>query len=192
MKSKSVVIIFLAISFMVSCKKEADVKQVWSLGNHWKGSQAYGKVHALRNGEPWEASGIASQDDTDPECAISFGTFDQIDSVQREDVSFSYLPYRVGFYKVSQGGWTTINNALAWVKVANRYALQYDDLVSTVFYPDTTKNNWIRIESIDSTQKIIKGKFDVTYKLSHAGEEKTNYPREVHFSEGVFEVTVRQ
>ncbi len=190
MKSTSVIIILLAITLVFSCKKEEKVEPVWPLGNYWKGSQTYGKVQALRNGEVWEASGIASHHDPDPECTISFGTFDQIDNVQREGISFSYLPYMVGLYKVSQGEWITINGALTWVKVANQYSLQYDDLVSTVFYPDTTKNNWVRIESIDSIQ--IKGKFDVTYRISPQGEANTNYSPEVHFSEGVFEVNVHQ
>ncbi len=192
MKSTSVFIIFLAITLIFSCKKEEKVEPVWPLGNYWKGSQPYGKVQALRNGEVWEGSGIASHHDPDAECTILFGTFDQIDTVQREDISFSYLPYMVGLYKVSQGEWIDIKGTLKWVKVANLYSLVYDDLVSTVFYPDTTKNNWIRIESIDSTQKIIKGKFDVTYRISPQGEANTNYPREVHFSEGVFEVNVHQ
>lgn len=190
MKLISVTILSWAILLVSSCKKEEKVESVWSLGNYWKGSQAYGKVHAFRNGEVWEASGIASHIASDPECTISFGTFDQIDNVQREDISFSYLPYRVGLYKVSQGEWITIKNSLTWVKVANRYALQYDDLVSATFYPDTVNNNWIRIESIDSVQKTIKGKFDVKYRISSEGEVNTNYPREVHFSEGVFEVNV--
>jgi hypothetical protein len=191
MKSTPIIINLLLLVTIFSCKKAEKEEPVWPLGDYWKGSQTYGTVQALRNGEVWEASGIAFHDGSELECGILIGTFDPIDSVERENLSFSYVPYTPGLFEVSKGKWISVNGSLQWVKVANRYALQYDDLVNTVFYPDTTKNNWIQIESIDSIQGIIKGKFDVTYRISPSGEEKTDYPREVHFSQGSFEVRVK-
>ncbi len=183
--------ILLATALFFACKKEKKEEMYWPLGTYWKGPQTYGKVHALRNGEVWEGSGIASYLEAYPTCSISFGTFDPIDSVSTEDLSFSKVPYRVGQFVV-HNSIVVVNNPI-WVdSLSSLYALLYDDLAGPFFYVDTTKNNWILIESIDSIQKIIKGKFDVTYRIEPNGEANTKYPREVHFSEGMFEVKVHQ
>ncbi|MFN0036325.1 MAG: hypothetical protein ACKVUS_14770 [Saprospiraceae bacterium] len=184
MKTTFVTIIILAIALFFACKKEKEEKY-WPLGNNWKGPQTYGKVQALRNGEFWEASGSASQVPY-PTCGIIFRTFDPIDSVYTENLSFYRAPYTEGLFTVDHLH-LSANDSLR-----SLYVLLYDDLAGPFFHPDTTKNNWIWIESVDTVQKIIKGKFDVTYRIDPSDVGNTNYPPEVHFSEGVFEVKVHQ
>lgn len=183
--------ILLSFFLLLSCKKEKKEEAYWPLGNYWKGTQAFGKVQAFRNGELWEASGIAYKVEPYPTLSIAFGTLDPIDSVLREDLGFSRIPYRVGQFSVYHPI-LVVNNPIWKDSLSSQYALLYDDLIGPAFHPDTTKNNWIWIEAIDSVQKIIKGKFDVTYRIEPAGASGTHYPPEVHFSNGIFEVKVHQ
>ena len=187
---KTILIIVTTLSFAIffACHKE---EKYWPLGNYWKGAQSEGKVQALRNGEFWQASVFATFYDHYPACSIIFNTLDPIDSVITEELQFDKVPFKECLYPV--------NNLLQavfdpiWLdSLKSFYSKAYDDLSGPAFFPDTTKNNWILIESVDSVERIMKGKFDVTYNISADGAAGTSYPRVVHFTKGAFEVKVRQ
>ena len=188
MKTIRIIVTILSFAIFFACHKE---EKYWPLGNYWKGEQREGKVHALRNGEFWEASVFATFYDHYPACSITFNTLDPIDTVITEDLGFDKVPFKEGLYSVHHLLKPVFDPI--WVdSLRSYYSKAYDDLYGPAFFPDTTKNNWILIESVDSVERIIRGKFDVTYNISDAGAAETSYPRVVHFTKGAFEVKVRQ
>jgi hypothetical protein len=176
----------LALILLWACQK--DKEGYWPLGSNWKGLQTYGTVYALRNGEQWEGSSEANYEISRPGyCSITTGTLDPIDSVGVEALSFVRVPLKPGKYAVYA---TNLNGT--WPdSLQSLYAQIYYDLVNAVFYPDPKEDNWILVEEVDSADSRIKGRFDVTYRISKEDEISTNYPRVVHFSEGRFDAKIR-
>jgi hypothetical protein len=182
-------LVILTTIFLFACQKEDKYR---AFSNNWKGPQTYGKVSAFRDGRLWQASGVAGLSGSSGLYAITFQTFDPIDSVYTEDLSFSNVPFKVGRYDYIHHLVVVANNPIYADSLVSLYSEGYDDLFGPGFYADTTKHNWLLIESIDTIQNVIKGKFDVHYRISEDGATYSNYPLTVHFSGGEFEVKVRK
>jgi hypothetical protein len=155
-------------------------KYDWSLGDYWEGFQENGFATAERNGDDWAASGFGNIPDAGL-FNIGFSTYDRTDSVRTEGLSFNRIPFEVGkfvVYKTEPGVYDILNSG---------YYQIYDDLSNGIFKPDESKSNWIEVESVDTTQHIVRGSFDVHYRID-LRDKDTGFPRTVHFKNGRFEV----
>jgi hypothetical protein len=185
MKIRTLVLYALPILLAISaCQKE---DRYWPLSQNWKGPQPLGKVGAFRNGEFWEASCRAKQHSTSEFIDISSYTYHPLDSVIVEGVTFSKIPYKIGYYDMIKTSFQVVNYPGWNDSLSSVYFLGYDDLIGPFYSPDTTAHNWIEIESIDSVSGLIRGRFDVTYVLNPKYHE-SKYLKKVHFGLGLFEV----
>jgi len=181
---KKITFVGFSVLLIICCKKE----EYWSLGETWKGTQEYGYVNAIRNGEYWEASAIATQSDEYPAYgAINFLAYFESDSILAESFSFSHVPMKSGKFNVHN----TLGRNGQWVdSLRGGYYLVYYDVFRAKYFPDSSKTNYIWIQEIDTIGGSIRGKFDVTFRIGKDHED-TNYPRQIHFADGVFDCRFR-
>ncbi|MBL7796837.1 MAG: hypothetical protein JNJ90_10065 [Saprospiraceae bacterium] len=180
---KKIALLAVVALSIICCEKE----EVWPFFQTWKGPQNYGQVHAIRNGEIWEASASGHFFSTsDPHhCAISFTAFypDSILSVVAESFGFSNVPVAVGSYKIH------LSEVLspAWYdSLRCLYVLKHDDVVITEYRPDpNVESNRVWVDAIDTVAGTISGRFDVTL-LKDPDDTRTKFPRTIRFQNGTF------
>jgi hypothetical protein len=175
MKSKHLRLATITLLLATACHKYD-----WSLGDYWEGFQENGFATAERNGDEWKASGFGIFPDGGL-FYLGFSTYHPIDSVPTESLSFNRVPFEIGrfsVYKTEPGVYDILNSG---------YNQRYDDLPAGIFNPDESKSNWIEVESLDTAQRIVRGSFDVHYRIDPRSKD-TGFPRTVHLKNGRFEV----
>lgn len=175
MKSKHLRLATITLLLATACDKYD-----WSLGDYWEGFQENGFATAERNGDDWAASGFGNA----PNLGLfnlGFVTYERSDSLPTESLGFSNIPLIAGRFSVY------IIDTAGYANLYSLYIQGYDDYSNGSFRPDESKSNWIEVESVDTTQHIVRGSFDVHYRIDPRDKD-TGFPRTVHFKNGRFEV----
>jgi hypothetical protein len=184
-------VLFITIAaalFVIGCKKD----ETWSFGEIWKGSQEYGYVQALRNGEKWEASAIAVfREDRPKHCEINFLAYFQADTnILAESLGLILVPVKIGVFNV----YNTIGlQSTSWAdSTSGIYGLRYDDQPRATYFPYSNPfiKNQIWVDEVDSKAGTISGRFDVTFLIDKEDSD-TKYPHVIRFSDGVFKTKFR-
>jgi hypothetical protein len=175
---KHLLTVLLALLLLAACDKYN-----WSLGDYWEGFQENGAATAERNGDDWEASSFGNIS-ISGFFNLGFVTYERTDSLPTEALSFSNIPMETGEFLVH------IIDTTNYANLYSIYIQGYDDYSNGSFRPDESKSNWIKVESVDTAQRIVRGSFDVHYRIDPRSKD-TGFPRTVHFKNGRFEVRLK-
>jgi len=162
-----------------ACQKERNTNEsITPLPDAWAGPQKYGWVKAKRNNQDWEGSGIWAYTYGDStQIGLLFGTVD-LDTVAIEGLDFVRIPLKVGKYKLLNSNQSP--RSIYWIG--------YYDETDAFYTIDEARNNHLWIDSYDPVKKEIKGRFQVHFFRTES--HVFNYPEEVSFENGEFEVSL--
>lgn len=183
---KQITIMSLFI-FLLSCSKEDIFTPIYQAGN-----MEYGWVSAQKNGHDFLASGwaIKLKDYSDSYFGIQFRT-ETIEGFEREFFGFSEIKLETGTYQVS-GEHFTINQTPDDIIGASYGTSQLDGDVSEDNYQlNESKSNRLTVTEIDTINNMVKGTFQVWFKIDQSNREKVNpnNPDNVSLTNGSFELS---
>jgi len=181
-------LIICSILFTVSCKKEISYPEapIYS-----PGSQEYGWSNAMKNGLPFEASGLAREHSDRPNDFWGFymETYTEW-GAERESIYIAELEYKLGSVQVLNNDENQENGI-----PIGFYATSTDDgdVSEDNYRIDSRQSNWIEIISIDTIngEQTISGKYNLHFKIDSEKRNPLN-PDHVRFIEGTFEVRFQQ
>jgi len=178
------VFVMVVVLLALCCEKEA----VWLFDEIWEGPQEYGNVHALRNGEIWEASAsLRLRKDKPNFFEIGFLAYSEKDSILAESMGLHIIPLEKGIYTVHH----TIGLIGTWKdSTGGIYLLRNDDVPRATYFPDANRSNRLWIDDIDTLSGTISGRFDLFFKKDTA-DKVTKYPSLIHFEKGEFKARFR-
>lgn len=175
MKSTIIIAIFIAVTALISCKKDKKIiptsgtASAMINGENWSINTVKGKVMSDTSIVFWV--GVQKLDEYNepyPYEDLVFRIFKKTD-IQLPQVDINILPY------VHFG--TSIENGHANNE-------EFEILLS-----DTT-NNWVQITEESGDYKEIKGKFSLTLIKTDVGIDPNRYPDTLRIRDGVFSVTL--
>ncbi len=175
---KIIISLFVALLFS-ACEKDVIIYD--------PGNMEYGMATAKKNGANWTASAYGVNSQIKGYFGLLLQTF-HLNVINRETISFQYMPIKVGKYKVHPVHFPYyIIDTIA----ASHYGILIDDgdvAGDSYTVDDSVSDNEIEVTYIDTIAGIARGRFKVTFKVDKPKKE-SYLPDCVEFSEGSFDVT---
>ena len=112
--------------------------------------------------------------------AISFQTFD-LDTVIIASLEIERIPLKVGRYELRKSD-SQSPNSIYWIG--------YDDETDALYSLDGSQGGSVWVDAYDPVKKTIKGRFQAYFYRERS--DLFNYPEEVSFEDGEFEVRLWQ
>lgn len=181
---RHLLIFMIGISLCAACQKDQRSDEpVTPLPNAWTGPQKYGWGKCKRDGLYWECSGSWNYIYSDStKIGLGFGTFDS-DTIGIEQFGMFLIPLKEGKY-ILRADDNHFSNP------SGSYRVGYYDEVDAFYKIDESRSNYLWIVAYDPVKKSIKGHFQAYFLRDRSNQ--FNYPEEVSFEDGEFEVTLRQ
>lgn len=176
---------YILFLLMFSCRKEEFPQAEIFL----PGLQAYGfatgsKLATGTTSGEWVASGIGYQETT--VCcnllSIGTGTYDEFNQ-SRETLVFNFIPAQRGRYPILAG-----NENMNLPMASYARLVSHGDVIGASYHIEGTKS-WIEITHVDTVSKVIRGTFDVRFKVGPSYADR-GFPERVRFKDGQFDVKI--
>lgn len=181
MNKSSIVFLVFCVFFFTFCKKDKFANEIDLVVLAYSPSEpictATKQVPGL-GAIAWTANSFAQV--VDNKFGIAFLTYqDTINWEVRETLVFSFIPIDTGKFNVGNEGPSAMGNYFR--------AIADGDLIDASWDLDTSKSNYIEITSLDTTNRIVTGKFDTHFILTKQGV-LDKHSEEINFTNGSFSV----
>jgi hypothetical protein len=190
MKSIFYLLLIASSLAFVGCGKDDDNNIVsdFEFVHYWKGTQEGGNAEASVMGKNWEASAYAFPDMNQPDyLSILIETYTD-NGLLRDQIQFGNFSKTVGEYTVVQDPTAEAFDDF----IIYGYYTQFSDDGDVIFSSyklDSTFENTINIDMVDTINHIMEGRFDLLFEIVENGHEK-ELPKEVFFENGKFKVKI--
>jgi hypothetical protein len=181
---KLLLLLLIGLSLCGACQKdEKSNEPVTPLPNAWVGPQKHGWGKCKRDGVEWEGSGSWNYIYSDSsKIGFAFSTYDS-DTMMLEQVGMFLIPLKPGKYVLSA---STGN----FTKPSGSYWVGYYDETDASYKIDESRSNYLWLDAYDPVKKVAKGRFQAHFLRKESNLH--NYPEEVSFEDGEFEVGLYQ
>ncbi len=182
---KKLIYFAILLSFL-SCQKELPPPEEIEIDlTLYPGEQKDGWGEGLKNNETWECSVQSLFHTDDPtRIGVFFNSYNK-DGFLREDIGLNDIPIQVGTFPI-KFGYGDIGNDF----IGSIYSMSGGDGHVLVGYYDLIESkleNQLEVSEVDTTLKIIKGKFTVAFTLSRPN---ASLPETVQFKDIDFECDI--
>jgi hypothetical protein len=195
MNTRTIIALFFAVSFFVSCQKDIEYPQ----GPIYEaGPQTFGWSTSEKNGLPFESSAhadaVQSSELGDELFAVHFVTYTDW-GAQRELISMGPFEYKLEKKDnvVENIDFDDIEGIINSKQVTASYGTSADDgdVAEDSYVIDERGDNWATITAIDTIdgEVVIRGEYNLHFKFKNNRDKKNAAnPDHIRFTDGVFEV----
>ena len=100
------------------------------------------------------------------------------------DISLSHVPFTPGRYKLYRDTWP-------WIPAMALFAITDYDAVIEYYEADTTKNNYVIVEKVDTANLEVTGRFETVFAID-LPKASPSFADTVAFKNGRFRVKIQQ
>lgn len=179
-------ILCISILLFAACEKEELTRQppviIYEAGN-----QENGWATGTKEGEEWEASGLARRHADDSLFVIiSFHTFSN-EGALRENIVLSEIPLVIGKYEIQFASGDLKDN---FVRSSGGVMGSDGDVAEMIYITNDDKAGFIQINAYHPETNTIEGEFELFFKNHENFADNVFYPAILEIENGKFEVEI--